>query len=359
MEIGDFIVLLLPLFFWGLWPILRVLCGAPMAAFATLNMLSQFLTACTYLLLLGSFSDAIDVLKSPNLREWAVFAGGFALGHADQLSALSMSYLPAAIAFPLYAGTCVVLAQLLNVIQTGSESPVLLGLGLALVALGLVLLTITQSLKEQHSIKTAGIELELPNYNPDIPDIQNLGGQNSQNKDISRPSLTASELTEKHISTNLALFICLTGGLLAGGWSPLSTYARAGGSSSEAVQDPYVCLFIFQLGQLCAIPTITNFGGYLTGTGVVKPIQALDIRAVFWGVMCGVFIASGYVTYFASSAVISPTVVFGIVTCCPLLTMVVDIIRGEFKGTSMNVKICLGLSITAYSSAIAVLVQLS
>ena len=37
-------------------------------------------------------------------RVAAVFVGGFLLGHADQLSALAMSYIPVSIAYPLYAG---------------------------------------------------------------------------------------------------------------------------------------------------------------------------------------------------------------------------------------------------------------
>ena len=49
---------------------------------------------------------------------------------------------------PLYAGLSLVLAQLFNYLQTGSEDPLMLFLGMGGVALGLVFLTLTQSAKE-------------------------------------------------------------------------------------------------------------------------------------------------------------------------------------------------------------------
>jgi len=45
---------------------------------------------------------------------------------------------------------------------------------------------------------------------------------------------------------------------------------RAQGAAAETdpVHDATICLVVFQIGQLCAVPTITNLGGWLTGTGV-------------------------------------------------------------------------------------------
>ena len=78
-----------------------------------------------------------------------------------------MSYLPAGIAYPLYAGLGLVLAQFFNYMQTGSEDPVMLFIGMGGVALGLVFLTLTQSAKEEQpfvprkrGVSAAGAEAE-------------------------------------------------------------------------------------------------------------------------------------------------------------------------------------------------------
>jgi multidrug transporter EmrE-like cation transporter len=53
---------------------------------------------------------------------------------------LAMAYIPAAIAYPLYAGLSLVLAQALNYAQEGSRQPEALLLGLILVGMGLLFL---------------------------------------------------------------------------------------------------------------------------------------------------------------------------------------------------------------------------
>jgi len=298
---------------WGVWPSFRQLCGAPIAAFATLNICSQFLTATVYLLALGDPSAAAHALQHPNLRTAAVLLGGFSLGHADQLSALAMGYLPAAVAYPLYAGISLVLAQALNYAQTGSKEPGMLLLGLALVLLGLILLTATQSAKEAGDTKTQSLQRTTTrerDVTQRLLEAQLLGDAQS----------TAAIEKKIGVSSRLAMVICLFAGLSGSGWPPLSTYARAaaGGADSEALRDPLLCLWIFQLGQLCALPSITTIGGTLTQTGIIRPIRALTLRSAAWGVICGASVATGYYAFYTSSAHISPTVSFGIVACNPV-----------------------------------------
>ena len=50
--------------------------------------------------------------------------------------------------------------------------------------------------------------------------------------------------------------------------------------------------------------------------------------------------------------------IVGIVACNPLLALLLDILRCEFSGTAVRVKIYLALSIVAYGSAIGVLSQI-
>ena len=47
----------------------------------------------------------------------AVIGGGFLLGHGDHLGAFCMQHIPPGLAFPLYAGTALLLGSLLNLVQ--------------------------------------------------------------------------------------------------------------------------------------------------------------------------------------------------------------------------------------------------
>lgn len=412
------LVLGISLFCWGVWPSLRQLCGAPIAAFATLNICAQFTTACLYYVLVGRLSLgtntlAMDLLHhgGPGMREVAVFAGGFLLGHADQLSALAMGHISASIAYPLYAGTALVLAQALNYLQLGSPQPFILLGGLALVALGLISLTVTQSLKARdeatmhkdlYTAQAALLAQLRPYSGPRSADagcrccyrrrgddrsreyardrlsIQGVPASHGANANALNPLVL---LKPKKLSSGTAMLLCGLAGVAGAGWSPLSTFARrpavsvgAGGAShggvgsggsaasvaSEiAMLDTAICLVVFQAGQLFAVPSITNLGGWLTGTGVVQPLCALTCRATFYGVLCGVGVCTGYIAYFTSTAAHVPaTVAFGIVACNPLLAMLLDILRCEYYGASCTIKLLLLTSMGCYFAAICVLAQI-
>ena len=117
-DTKHLLILGVSLLCWGCWPTLRQLCGAPIAAFATLNICSQCATSFVYLFALGTAASKDQLhlaLTHPSLRyaqrlatveskrvvipklnitlccrELCVFLGGFLLGHADQLSATAM-----------------------------------------------------------------------------------------------------------------------------------------------------------------------------------------------------------------------------------------------------------------------------
>jgi hypothetical protein len=162
------------------------------------------------------------------------------------------------------------------------------------------------------------------------------------------------------ISPAAAMWVCGVAGLAGSGWSPLSTYARRGGTDDghdaqaaqapeqQPMQDPVLCLLVFQLGQLCALPSIASISGRLAGTGVSGPLRALEWRQARWGILCGFCVASGYIACasccrlcawccsaehssapadFTASTHIPATVAFGIVACNPVLAMILDICR--------------------------------
>ena len=104
------------------------------------------------------------------------------------------------------------------------------------------------------------------------------------------------------LSTPGAMLVCVVAGIAGAGWSPLSTYARSGTFAEvDPVHDATICLVVFQLGQLCALPSIANIGGWLTGTGVIAPICNLNLRSAASGILCGIFVSTGYMAYFTSS----------------------------------------------------------
>jgi hypothetical protein len=67
---------------------------------------SQLVTALAFHIVLGHKSglDILGDLVINDSRAWAVFLGGFLLGHGDHIGSLAMQFIPAGIAYPLYSG---------------------------------------------------------------------------------------------------------------------------------------------------------------------------------------------------------------------------------------------------------------
>jgi hypothetical protein len=205
-----------------------------------------------------------------------------------------------------YAGLGLIIAQTLNYVQTGSAAPVMLFCGLGLVGLGLAFLTLTQYAKGQQ-------------HTPQSDPRRRGGTDSADDRQASLP--TAPLLEGMHVqqdyhplrqngvkaglSTRGAMLVCVVAGIAGAGWSPLSTYARSGQQGTFAEVDPVhdatICLVVFQIGQLCALPSIANIGGWLTGTGVVAPIRNLNLGSAAFGILCGIFVSTGYMAYFTSS----------------------------------------------------------
>ena len=215
---------------------------------------------------------------------------------------------------PLYAGTTLVLAQVLNYAQLGSEDPSRLLLALVLVALGLFFLTLTAAAKSNIKRPKMGMESSL------LPPVATA--RSDYNYSSAPPAINSVRVNsaQKQISPRAAMIICAIAGLAGSGWSPLSTYARAGSEAeADPVHDTTICLVVFQLGQLLAVPSITNIASQLEGSGVLAPLRAMTLRSAAWGILCGMCVSSGYHVYFASSAHISPTIVFGEWALLPVL----------------------------------------
>ena len=120
---------------WGLWPTLRGACGAPVASFAALNIASQAASAFTCRAIIGgpsaSVADVFTALFDGHSRAWAVLLGGFMLAHGDHIGSLAMQFIPAGVAYPLYAGVSLLGGTLFNAIQvkrlSDEETPLFVG----------------------------------------------------------------------------------------------------------------------------------------------------------------------------------------------------------------------------------------
>ena len=79
----------------------------------------------------------------------------------------------------------------------------------------------------------------------------------------------------------------------------------------------------------------------------------------FFACMGGFNIGGGYLVYFISSTIVAPTVAFAISVCNPLLTILVDMCRGEFGGYTRAAMLRVVMSVLLYISAILTLASIA
>ena len=368
---------------WGLWPLLRTKCAAAVPAFALLNMTTQAIASAFWGLTLGTlvapskgeaFTSALVRLfhERLNIRDGAVFLGGFCLGHGDHISALSMQHLPAGVVYPVYAGLIVAGGGGLNYAQAPPSNPPLLFAGFALILCAIVLLALAerrhhaeQSPEHEAALDYSRFEAQLgaaaapTAINGGAPGLLD-GGETIPRSTSGLSSFTWAPPLEaaargKVLSPDRALLVTLAGAACACVWSPLATFGT-GGVDRNVEKDTYICLFVFAMGQLLALPSVAVIAGRLGGTGVMSPCHQLNRSQIGWGLVCGLSVSSGYLAFFLGSQAASPTVVFGIAHCNPLVALLIEIVWvGSFRGASQRVRVDLALCVTLYCAAIGLL----
>jgi len=360
-----------PVIGWGLWPLFRTNCGAPVLTFAPINILSQFCTACVYALFFEGPYRIYDTFKKFDVRVGFAVLGGFLLGHGDHCSAMGMRFLRPGLTLALVSIVNVVLTCVFNYIQVGANRPdyVFTGLGFAVIAIILLSQTVQKSskkvLKEDMSLETyrsfsesseqlyqkktnrvnvagyaAGSESSLMTASKTEDGYQTFS--NGDYGDNPQPQLTMSK--------RQAFVIVAVAGLFTACWGPMSTYARDG-SSDELIRSPGIILFFYTLGELIALPDI-----YLICLCIEpQPEYILTRRRLLWGIVTGVSVSSGYFFYFTATynkmdKIVVPASV--IVQCNSLVAVVTDVMRGEFNGASAKTKVLLAAAVTFYFNAV-------
>jgi len=349
---------------WGLWPTWRSRCDAPVPAFAPLNATTQFLMSLLWGFTLGmiqtsnneaQYTDDMKQLFDGafDIRVAAVLLGGFMLGHGDHLGALSMQYMSAGVAYPMYAGLTVIGGSALNYPQSTPNNVPLWTCGLVLVLVGIVLLALSQHLDHRPDKRSSFLE-EATRGKLEA-DGALLPAADAAAADLELPEGEADKLSKSHT----AMVICLCAGLCGSMWSPLSTYGRSEKTDGgHLMVSPYVCLTVFTFGQLLSLPSVCYISGRIGGTGVQAPIRKVlkEPSNMLYGAVCGVSVSCGYMAYFLGCVVIAPTVGFGVSACNPLLALALDaIVKRVFDGASNIVKALAVGCVLSYGSAIVLL----
>ena len=287
-----------------------------------------------------------------------------------------MQYLPAGVVYPVYAGLIVAGGGVLNYAQAPPASPPLLFAGFVLIVCAIGLLALAerrhqqaeQSPEHEGTLESGYSRFEA--HGDAAPQAINggapalLDGADAIPRSTSglgsftwAPPLEATA-RGKVLSPNKALLVTVVGAACACVWSPLATFGTGGdgGELGNVEKDSYVCLFVFATGQLLALPSVALIAGRLGGTGAVLPCQQLTRAQIGWGIVCGLSVSSGYLAFFLGSQAASPTVVFGIAHCNPLVALLIEICWvGSFRGATQRVRGCLALCVALYCGAIGLL----
>jgi len=156
-------------------------------------------------------------------------------------------------------------------------------------------------------------------------------------------------------------------GLLVGAWSPLCTLALRK-SDPYHIQNTYVCMTYFVLGQICSLPfLLTYYGRFIIV--MEQGCQPVTIREylhlllhlprtdVYYGILTGVDLSVGYFSYFYAVMKVPSTIVFGVDSCGTIIAILIGVFGfHHLRNSQWKKKLCYLLSVICYSFAIIMLV---
>ncbi|KAK3239589.1 hypothetical protein CYMTET_50495 [Cymbomonas tetramitiformis] len=270
--------LFINLFCWGSWPTWKKLCGGNLQQFGLICVSSELITAFAYSISLGMlkndsahnmdgdtfFAAFESQMSAAPERLLAVLAGGFALGHGDLGCAAAQEKIPSAISFPIYGILALVEGTALNLIIESAENErdgsdlrfVFAGLMAAVIAICLL------SISEIRYKNTKSLEQFRQQKQTAITEAQREGSSDvltTADVDVA-VTIDKSHENAGDAAQTQWLRVCFAAGFVTGFWSPLSSVSMSG---DQGVSNPYLLLFVFQVGQSCALPSVI----YLYGMG--------------------------------------------------------------------------------------------
>ena len=157
----------------------------------------------------------------------------------------------------------------------------------------------------------------------------------------------------------------------------------AGHKKGTPMGNAYLALLAYTFGELCALPSVAFIGVKVLGAygssasvgghaqarlkeggelAVLRQIagmyRALKTGELLWGVTCGVLVSTGYLCYLLALNVLPSTTIFPIVACNSLISLLAEVVKGEFRAASCRKLAFLIASVGLYGSAVGLLASI-
>jgi hypothetical protein len=295
-----------------------------------------------------------------------VLASGFFNANGDFLCASACSKLPGSVANLIYGGWGLIQGTLLTfLVEKYDGNLAFLFCGIFTAMLGVLSMSASDyfSVDPSTVISRASIDYGSPHI--DVSFIT-IAGDNRQ------PDLKTALLEETEINASASMnadrkyiYLCLLAGVMTGVFAPLSVLASEG---DGAVDNPYVLMFLFQCGQLSAIPFLMFYYSKFFTTGAkhdthgkiwqyVEALLELPQPDFKYGCCAGVAVGLGFFLFFSAADVLPSTITFGISNCAPLVTISVDVfVFGHLDNATLWQTRFMIISTTLFASAIVQMV---
>jgi drug/metabolite transporter (DMT)-like permease len=329
---------------WGSWPNLRNLSKTEAPIFVILYVCTQWAVILIASMTLGNVSttssDGFD--NEMFLNEihngsfdniLLVMVCGFLNANGDFLCATALTKLPPSIANPIYGGWVLIQGTLLCFLVEKYEGNLyFLFSGVLLAFLGIISLTVSDYYAADPSTimhsRTSSVD----------------AGNDDNKEALYKPILDDKSISTKPdeiVSAKVVqkwIFVCVLAGAVCGAWAPLSILATTGTGS---IQNQYVVMFLFQTGQVIAIPFMLLFyfqflvpqhdpRSKIPHSKSIRDVwgnlcrtSAQDLR---YGCLTGFAVGLGFFFYFSAVDVIPSTISFAISNCAPLVTIFNDVV---------------------------------
>ena len=356
-------ILFLCIISWGSYaPLRRTSPHVPGAAFGTLAFVAEFLWACAISFTFGSITEpghasnnsteyqlldsdsnffqrlASDVTLNPGNAVLIVLGGTF-VGFGDSVSFSVLTYVPSSLAFPLIVGTCTAVGTTISYIVDGSENPVLLFAGVALLIPSIVFLAWAQS--NMDPVLTEDIELDT------LPGLE----EKTTTLPVSSPSPATAATTATPTWKWIVLLLAI--GSLNSLWGPLSTVGRR----NVSVHSGYFLLTMGRIGIQPMSQSLTQLLVFKKNPrALLTQVYDVPRRDKLCAFGCGLLIGLGYYSYFIGSNVVNKSAAFAISNCSPLWTICLGVcVQKDLQRYQNRAKIAVGLSTVCFIASISVL----
>lgn len=364
---------------WGSWSSIRMLCKADGPVFVIVYIAGQFITGIICSLSLGMVTGVPGVFNGQTFfggiqssMDWFrilfIIIGGFCCANSDFLASCACTRLPFAVVVPVFMGWALIQATILNyIIEKSDANPYLLFGGVSLAFLAICAMSLSDKYASDPStefstpLSTRSMSMDDTTFKEVHKAL--IKGPTSST-DASLPVTHDNSSAPKKDKISAWIYVSLLSGIFGGLWAPLQVGGRGG---TGAVDNPCVCLFLFQCGEILAIPVMLFYHGRIivakernvteSMSEYVKQALDLPLTDKCYGMLAGGIVAFGTFLFFTSSAVLSSTVAFAICSCAPLVSIIIGVTIFKQLANASNLQILyISAASVLFMSAIALMV---